>query len=202
VKQVIVLFSGPIAVGKSTLCEILAISYGFRKISSGEYLRANALNRHLEPSRENLQFLGDQFDVATDFEWIVTDAAKPVLEQNSEHELWFIDSVRKPKQIEHFRAAFTNVVHFHLTATEEVLAERYNRRNIGNEAKEGGTSYVKALIHPNERAARGLGKIADQVLDLSNNSPTLAAQFVARHIGGTDFADDRFVDGTHLHRKN
>ncbi len=182
-KQQIVLFSGPIAVGKSTLCKNLESSFGFRKISSGEYLRADASQKNLELSRKNLQCLGDQFDDQTDFAWIVKDVATPMLANNAGHELWFVDAVRKSKQIDHFRVAFSNVWHIHLTASEEVLLERYNDRYMDGEIKEGKTSYTEAVNHPNEQAARGLIKLADHVLDLSDTSPIVAAHFVANQIG-------------------
>ncbi len=183
-KQEIVLFSGPIAVGKSTLCKNLESNFDFRKISSGEYLRINASQKNLELSRENLQALGDQFDEETDFEWIVKDVSKPILEENADHGLWFVDAVRKRKQVEHFKAAFSHVCHVHLTAREDILLKRYNQRNTDGEIKEGITLYAEAVNHPNEQAARGLIRFADHVIDLSNTSPSAAAELVFNLIEG------------------
>lgn len=61
----IVLLSGEIASGKSTLTKVLMNDYRFAKISTGQFLIETATARGLSPDRSVLQTLGDQLDAET-----------------------------------------------------------------------------------------------------------------------------------------
>ncbi|WP_454743975.1 AAA family ATPase [Cupriavidus necator] len=163
----LVLLSGPVAVGKTTLKEALVSSrdVGFEYLRTGAYLlkRAQAENRPTD--RRGLQDLGDSLDEATDYRWIVDEVALPAM-ASSEAMFWLVDAVRKGRQVEHFRSMRqTRVLHVHLTAPECVIRERYRRR--AGASGQVLAEYAALIHHPNEIASRALITIADLVLDTS-----------------------------------
>jgi hypothetical protein len=114
--------------------------------------------------------------MATDFQ---TAAAAPVIasasEANPDNARWLLDSVRKPRQVEHFRDQFgQSVFHAHLTAPEQTIEARYNNRLLaGNET--GNIVYATAIAHTNEISSRSLIHIADILVDLAGISSEAAA---------------------------
>ena len=169
-KLIVLLLSGPVAVGKSTLATQLVEGHGFRTLRSGNHLRSLATQLGTDPNRRALQELGDALDLRTDYLWLVDDMALPQIEAAPGHARWLLDSVRKERQIEHFRSRFPYVVHVHLIATEEVLRARYGARLAAGGQYEGGTPYDVAFGHPNEVASRGLIRIADYVVGSTSDS--------------------------------
>ena len=168
-ERVILLLSGPVAVGKSTLGRQLVENHGFRTIRSGRHLHDLAQRAGSDTSRAGLQHLGDVLDERTDYAWLINDVAVPQIDGAREHARWLLDSVRKERQVEHFRGRFGGyVVHVHLTASEKVLRARYEARLTAGVEYEGGTPYEVAVTHPNEVASRALIRIADLVLDTAD----------------------------------
>lgn len=168
----LLLISGAIGAGKSTVARLLREDYNFQGISSGDYLRSQQAASNHRSSRRQLQDLGDQLDVETDFLWIIDKVAVPAMEIAPDTENWLFDAVRKPRQIEHFRTNFGSVVrHIHLTASESALRGRYECRNQLIDI-----SYDEAVRHPNEIAARALSLIADHTLDTQHASPSQIAE--------------------------
>jgi len=163
----LILLSGPVAAGKTTLKDALISScdVGFDYLRTGAYLlkRAQAENRPTD--RRGLQDLGDSLDEATDYRWIVDEVALPVM-ASSEAMFWLVDAVRKERQVEHFRSLRqAKILHVHLTARESVIRERYRRRAaVGGQAL---AEYAALINHPNEIESRSLISIADLVLDTS-----------------------------------
>lgn len=169
-KLIVLLLSGPVAVGKSTLATQLVEDHGFRTLRSGNHLRSVATQLGADTTRRTLQELGDTLDLRTDYLWLIDDVASPQIEAAPGHARWLLDSVRKERQVEHFRSRFPHVVHVHLTATEEVLRARYDARLAAGGEYEGGTPYDAAIGHPNEVASRGLVRIADHVVRSTGDS--------------------------------
>jgi AAA domain len=174
----IVLLSGPFKVGKSTVTGELVKEYGFRKISSSDYLRT------LTPSlsqlddaqvRLLLQEKGDDLDTQTDYLWVVDPVAASAIKQMPENSDWLIDAVRKRRQVEHFRAQFgAAVAHFHLVAPDAILKAR---SGLSDEA------YELAINHSNEINSRALKDIADRVFDTSLQSPQQIAELIVKGDG-------------------
>jgi adenylosuccinate synthase len=165
----LLLLSGAIAAGKSSVADRLVADRDFVRIRSSGYLRDVAAVRELPTDRTALQELGDALDRETDFRWVVDAVAIPQMERSPEARFVF-DSVRKPRQVAHFRnAVSTAVFHVFLSASEEVLRERYQQRqrDLGTE----GPTYEDAARHPNEVAARSLVSIADEVIDITSKTP-------------------------------
>jgi hypothetical protein len=172
--KLLLLLSGPVAVGKSGVANALIKNHGFTSIKSSAYLRAQAAYDGLIESRTNLQKTGDRLDDETDFKWLVDDVAVPTIAAKPRSARWLLDSVRKTRQVEHFRKHFGNsVFHVHFTAPERIIEARYNDRLLaGHEV--GRVSYATAVAHPNEQSSRSLIDIADLLIDLASASSEAA----------------------------
>lgn len=168
----LVLISGAVAAGKSSAAALLISSYGFRRVSSGDYLRGLAAERGIDSDRSSLQALGDRLDLDTDFAWLIDDVAAPMIDLGGA-ERWLVDAVRKRKQVQHFRRRFPDLVHVHFAAPEPILRQRYVDRLIATGAKsdDAASDYDRAILHQNEIEARSLSEIADIEFDTSKMSP-------------------------------
>jgi hypothetical protein len=187
--RALVLLSGPMAVGKTTLRQELIMAHGFAYVRSGSFLVARAEQEGWVAGRTDLQDLGDALDLQTDYRWLLDDVAFPSFSNAPEKRRWLIDAVRKERQIEHFRAEFGSaVLHVHLTAPKEVLRLRYERRAVEGEAATSITPYEIAASHANELASRSLIELADMVVDTSQESAQAAADRVGAAIGKLDRA--------------
>jgi hypothetical protein len=165
------------AVGKSVIASKLIELRQFRAIKSGAYLSTLARQAGIGATRTDLQCLGDKLDEETDYRWLIDDVARPLIEGSPMHERWLLDSVRKLRQVQHFRDAFSNqVCHVHLTAPEALLRQRYETRLKQGASHGGVTPYDVAVAHPNEISSRKLSGIADLSLDISAMTATEAAQ--------------------------
>lgn len=163
------LLSGPMAVGKTSVSNVLVEEFGFEKIGSGDYLRALAAGRGITPDRTALQELGDGLDALTDFRWLVTDVAVPKIGNDATNKSWLIDAVRKRRQVYHFRELWPDLRHIYLRSSESVLRDRYAHRAEA-------VPYDIAQLHPNEVATRDLEALADLTID--------AGRLTAREIAG------------------
>lgn len=165
--MVLLLLSGPLAVGKSSIAKELVENHQFSTIQTGRFLLARVQELNGGASRADLQALGDSLDTETDYRWVVA-VAQLAMARSPIVDRWLFDSVRKKRQIDHFRSQYGDKVHHvHLTAPDEVLQKRYEARLTGGGEYSGNTPYVMAIRHPNEIAARQLQKVADYVIDLS-----------------------------------
>ncbi len=174
--EMLVLLSGPIAVGKTTLRQALMKAHGFEYVQSSAYLIELADSRGASTARSNLQELGDELDQATDYKWVLNEVAAPAMAAHPEHRRWLVDAVRKRRQVEHFRGEFGRVaLHVHLIAPEDVLQRRYESRAVALDTAGGATPYKLAIEHPNEVAARALISMADLVIDTEMTEPRAAA---------------------------
>jgi len=177
----IVLLSGPIAVGKSSVAKELVDAHGFRLLRTSPFLLRVACDRGLKSDRAGLQDLGDSLDGATDFGWVIDDIAAPAVLGAPQVDYWLFDCVRKKRQVERFRARFGNaVLHLHLTAPDDLLAARYENRHAQGNSSVVIPTYASAIAHPNEVAARELSSLADAVIDLSATSSERAALEIVR----------------------
>lgn len=180
----IILLSGPLAVGKTAVAHELSRSFGYKKISSSTYLRALAEELGIPESREALQNIGDQLDEQSNFSWLAMEVAAKQLADDPTQMRWFVDAVRKPQQIEHFRNMFPCISHFHVTASEDILRGRFFQRSRESDDVNSVGSYEKSISHPNEFSSRALEAIADAVIDLGALDPLNAAIQISYHIEG------------------
>src|SRR5256885_10800615 len=99
----ILLLSGPVAAGKSSVAALLVERGGFARVRSGHFLSEYATARGLTPDRQTLQEVGDRLDIETDYRWLVDEVAAPAIASNPNQARWLVDAVRKHRQVEHFR---------------------------------------------------------------------------------------------------
>lgn len=176
-KQRILLVSGPVAVGKTSVIRFLTERYGFKKLSSGNYLYELAKRERLGVGRLDLVNLGDQLDDKTAYRWVVSEVAVPALQEYPDQRAWVFDSVRKKVQVEHFRKEFDErVFHVHLTAPDEVLRERVSAR--GREADENA-EFDQVIATANEQEARSLENMADHLEGNHSQSAEQTARLIA-----------------------
>lgn len=174
----VLLLSGSIASGKSSVANELVRQYGFCSVGTGRYLAGLCEEKGLESTRLNLQNLGDDLDTKTAFQWPITVASHSI-EQNPKIDKWLLDSVRKQQQVANFRDRFgAQVLHVHLYAPEDILKARYDSRLKSNAANLNSVSYAKAIDHPNEIAARSLGCLANLTFDTDALSLTQIAPLI------------------------
>lgn len=177
----IVLLSGPIASGKTTLAEKLAQEHGFQRLKSSDCLKSVCAATGTALSRTTLQEVGDGLDIETDYKWLVTMVAEPQMTAHPGQRHWLIDAVRKERQIEHFRNTFGHgVLHVHIWAPEDVLRARYQARIASGQGAEGTTTYEIAISHPNEKSSRALQGVADVAINVERIDGATAAQAVSR----------------------
>lgn len=174
--QRIVVLSGPIGGGKSSVAAELLAAFGYDRISSSGFLRERiGTSLPSDHERTALQNAGDKLDQETDYRWVVDQVALPTVATNPGKTLWLFDAARKPRQIEHFRRAFgTALLHCHISADETILKTRYAQRATGAD-----TPYELAVSHINEVTARSLKDIADHTFQTDQESASDIARRIA-----------------------
>jgi adenylate kinase family enzyme len=181
-KPHILLLSGPLSVGKSSVARVLTDEFHFTRISSSDFLRGILAERRIPTTRQALQDLGDALDRETDFKWLIDAVARKHIEEDPDQAFWYVDAVRKPQQVVLFRSTFRQVLHVHLTAEEDVLASRFAARARDGDFAGDMGSYARATESENEQAARALLHIADAVIDLGITPPHEAAANIMRSL--------------------
>lgn len=175
----IILLSGPVAVGKTSIAASLEKEYGFKRIKSSQYLINEANSLGIEINRLNLQNLGDKFDETSDFLWVVDKVTLPVIKSTPDQNLWLFDSVRKQRQVEHFKLNLPpeyKIYHLHITASEETIQTRFFLRD----PLLSQNSYTETISHPNETSARSLIGIADHVIKVDEKSSQLVLNEISQ----------------------
>lgn len=181
--EMLVLLSGPVAVGKTTLRQVLLEEHGFEYVRSSAYLIELAAKQGEGTARSSLQEIGDGLDKTTDYRWVLDAVAIPAMAGYPEQRRWLVDAVRKERQVEHFRTEFgAAVLHVHLTASEAALRYRYEARTTALGTAGDTTPYDVAIAHSNEAASRSLISLADLVLDMEVTAPQEAARLILRCI--------------------
>jgi adenylosuccinate synthase len=159
VKQ-IVLLSGPIGSGKTTLCRQLEERFGLASLKTKDYIREQGNRLKLE--RTALQRYGDRLDRQTKGTW-VRDVLVRLVSTLDEEATVVVDAVRIESQIEVIRRAYgPRVFHVHLTAPEDVLAARYRNRTTDVQEL---PKYQDVRKNKTERHVEELARVSDVVMD-------------------------------------
>lgn len=164
--QRVVLLSGHVGAGKSTLADQLASKYSAVRISTRRLLEAEARQRgvDLTKGRAALQAFGEQLDRETAGQWI-GDAVSREITNVPEDALVVVDGVRRQSQIDSVREALSERVdHVHLQASDAELARRYEGRGERSGLEEF-SDYAALRSNPTEAAVGDLALDADVTID-------------------------------------
>jgi adenylosuccinate synthase len=169
----IVLLSGPVAAGKTSLARELVRRYGFRRLATRDLILRRLPATPL--TRSAMQRAGDYLDSETDGGWVAHGLVQFMRRSHSNRIV--IDSVRIEPQVDAVRSVAPNlVVHVHLTAPLAVLATRYKAKG---KAIQELASYGHVRRHPTEKRVHDLAPRADVLIDTSTAAPARAAVEVA-----------------------
>jgi adenylosuccinate synthase len=188
VPERIVVLSGRVASGKSSLAQLLTTRHGFVRFKTQELIITLKGTRL---ARAALQKAGETLDRETKGAW-VSSALTRELQRLPESVQIVVDSVRTQDQVDHLRRAFGPIVtHVHLAAPEPELARRYSARS--------GTivelkSYSAVQRDPTESHVETLGGSADILIDSERSSPDDVLVRVATRLGLYRDNSDALVD--------
>ena len=165
----VVLLSGPVASGKTTLSRLLADRFGFCVVSTRDLLGEGVQDRL------SLQAAGASRDDGSAGRW-VRDGLVQLQGQWSDEIYFVVDSVRTLDQIRWIRKTFgASVEHVHLKASLEVLSNRYDVRSEGYR-------YEEVRYDPVEQTVWVLGESANVVIDTSYLCPESVLLQVVNHL--------------------
>ena len=186
-KRIIVL-SGHVGSGKTTLASGLVRRFGFCVLKTRDLIKAAT---GVDAERGALQHAGERLDRRTGGKWVAAALASEV-GMLAEDAVVLVDSIRIGKQLSAIRSAFgARVVHIHLTASENTLATRYAERR--SEVAELAT-YDEVRANATERRVGRLATVADIVIDTERSAPEDVIARVASHLGLYGRGLDRLVD--------
>lgn len=174
----VIVLSGPVSSGKSTLARALVEHHGCTVVRTQELIAL--LVPSTQQERRSMQAAGDRLDRRDGGAWVATAVSKKA-QGLPKRSMVVVDSARIRGQIDGLRRAFgARVVHIHLTAPDAVLAGRYRKRK--HHLKEL-RSYRALSDNPTERHIEQLASIADVVIDTKRCSPEDVAVRAASHLG-------------------
>ncbi len=183
----IVLLSGRIASGKSSLAKCIADRSNFRTLSTRDLLTAHGVDL----DRISLQRAGARLDRKTKGTW-VRDALVRWIQKHDPPVDLVVDAVRNQAQIDAIRKAYpTQVTHVHLTANEDILHQRYEQRDGPNSEKK---DYSSVSMDPTERKTEILADSADVVIDSGKCDQGDVFIRVASRLGFYPRSSEKFVD--------
>ncbi len=158
----IVVLSGAICSGKSSLAQSLESRYQARVIKTRQLILT--AKPRIKESRMAFQRAGDALDREDGGKWVRDALTSIVMESegSTPSGLFVVDSVKIESQVQGIRDAFgSNVHHIHVTAEPDELKCRYNKRQADLDVS---TPYEKVRKNKTERNIEALAKIADIVV--------------------------------------
>jgi adenylosuccinate synthase len=132
----IVLLSGNISSGKSTLSNLLQEQFGLHVLKTKKVIQNIAiqkLGREVENERRAMQKFGESLDKETRGRWVRDALSRLIRDLGSAgtEARIVVDAVRILDQIRAIRQAYSfSVVHVHLKAPSDILDSRYKRRQV------------------------------------------------------------------------
>jgi adenylate kinase family enzyme len=133
VPKLIVLVSGNVSAGKTTLSEGLRRQHSATIVKTKEVLKDLAVKKlktELRSERKALQEFGAQQDEETSGEWVLKALNRHIAEfKVGQDDVVVVDAVRILPQIKAIRRVYQfKVKHVHLEASPKMLAKRYKGR--------------------------------------------------------------------------
>ena len=187
----IILLSGPVSSGKSTLAKGLAERYDIPVFKTSEVLKRQ-VRSDLSQDRKVLQAKGERLDRKTRGRWVLEELREWSNQRKADSAV-IVDSVRIAEQIQVIREAYGSIViHVHLTAPVEDLEERFNDRR--KQGREKDFEYPEVRENPTEKQVEELAKIADIVINTKRCTEEDVLIRTVRHLNvrtgrGTGFVD-------------
>ena len=176
----IVLLSGRVSSGKSTLSANLVQRFGVHPISTKDLIAR--LAGDIEHERGAMQNYGELLDRRTKGSWVCRELTK-ITESLDEDAVVVVDAVRIAGQIDAVRKAYgQRVFHIHLEAPEEVLSGRYQKKKRKKGFKEF-TSYAEVLKNKTECQVESLAALADVVIKTDRCTKDDVVVRAASHLG-------------------
>src|SRR3990170_2475399 len=186
----LIVMSGQVSSGKSTLAEGLSKRFGFEVLRTKDWLKRR-LRAKGTPSRKDLQTMGDRLDIRTGGKWVVQELTKNLPALASETVI--LDSTRTKEQVEELRAAFGPIVtHIHLTAPRDELELRFKKR-MRTDKRELAT-YRVVRENKTELQVGSLREVADIVIDTNRCTPDDVLIRAASHLGLYSTSSKGYVD--------
>src|SRR5438034_311932 len=175
----IVILSGSVSTGKTTLAENLVSRFGATLLKTRQFLKKRGAR--VASERGALQKFGERLDKRTKGAWVCEDLMEAV-KTLSEDAVVVLDSARILGQVNAIREAYgQRVFHVHLRAGIEELRIRYARRQ-SDEIKEL-SSYDAVQANETERKVPRLAPFADVVIDTDRCTAQDVLIRVASHLG-------------------
>ena len=188
----IIILSGPIASGKTSLARNLAETFNMRLLKTREWI-TSALGNKGAGGRVDLQAEGERLDRETNGNWVLKELDQDLRRGRGERTV-VVDSVRIKKQIDAIREAYgTTVTHVHMTAPLSVLTDRYNAREIQSVGSAAPT-YDLVRANKTEASVDCLKDVADVVIDSERCTEEDVLTRVACRLGLFGEAATGFVD--------
>ena len=165
--RVVVVLSGPVSAGKTTLATRLDDRFGAIHLKTSVLLEELAEGR-VALERGAMQRFGARLDTQTGGKWVAEDLV-PRITNLPRDAVVVVDAARIAGQIDALRAGLPRqVVHMHLTAPRDVLERRYTKRPK-TRFKERAT-YAEVLANATERRVSKLKNDADVVIDTGKST--------------------------------
>ncbi len=166
--KLIVLISGPISSGKSSLAQHLAGRYGASVLKTKQViieLAGKKPGRAVAADRRALQRFGRQLDAKTSGGWVKQALSRHIAALEGAGEaIVVVDAARILGQIRSIRQAYGFAVkHVHLEASPAALAKRYAARRASGAGEP--RTYREAARDPTESRVGSLRISADLVID-------------------------------------
>ena len=186
----IVILSGKVGSGKTTLSNQLARSFNLTLLKTRNFLRKRA--EGVPSERKALQAFGERLDRRTHGEWVREDI-QHAADELPGNAIIVVDAVRILAQVNAIRKAYgRRVFHVHLEASDEELVERYRKR-ASDEIKEL-RSYAAVQRNKTERNVPLLARVADVVIRTDRCTPLDVLVRVASHLNLYGRVYSRAVD--------
>jgi len=190
VPERIIILSGKVGSGKTTLADQLAAAFDLTLLKTRTFLREQAVGVPAE--RGALQAFGERLDRKTKGAW-VQQGLQRAADALPLDAVIIVDAVRILDQVNAIRKAYgRRVFHVHLEASDEELARRYRER-VSDEIKEL-RSYAEVQRNKTERNVPKLAKVADVVIRTDRCTPQDVLVRVTSHLGLYGREYSRLVD--------
>ena len=188
--NMIVLLSGAVSSGKTTLGTMLVKRFQFELIKTKKVLQDYFPDSSNE--RGALQHHGVYLDRKTQGTWVRDEVIDRVRKSNPRYIL--VDAVRIEKQVDAIRKAYgPRVFHIHLDAPTDVLSDRYsNRKRVAHFKEFSG--YKDVIRNRTEKGISRLAEIADVVIRTDRCTEQDVLVRAASHLGLYGPGHEHLVD--------